>query len=137
MDGRVESRPNEWQKLARSHAGPSQRRDWSVAHRALAALPTGGWTTVGEVAALVKTSAGWVGRHFYEHRNDDATIRMFNSDGSIWKWARTQGDEEQDLAAIRTELAACGISLGTDDKPSQAGFHSAQALKQLAEIVGE
>ncbi len=131
---RAESRPNDWQKSVRNSTPTTNMRGWEHAHRALDLLPPGGWTTISEIASLVQTSAGWVGRHFYERRHEPATIRMFNTDFSIWKWARLETDEPQDIAAIRAELQSFGIMLDANNQPPAQGFHTAAALETLLGI---
>lgn len=55
---RAESRPNDWQKTARSNRRSAQRRPWSVAHEALEALPPGGCSAGSKSAVRTFAMAG-------------------------------------------------------------------------------
>ena len=133
---RAESRPNDWQKAVRASASPTNKRSWELAYRALELLPPGGWTTISEIAALVRTSSGWVGRHFYDRRHLPDIVRMFNSDRTIWKWAMLETDAPQDLVAITAQLAAFGINLDAGGRAPTEGFHTAAALETLLGLGG-
>lgn len=106
----VEARPNGWQKQARSSAVAASTSTWSgweLAYEALARVPAGRWTSVNDLATLIGTSAGWVGRHMYEQRHLPNFHRMLSRDGSPWQHFRwpTDGDERD----VTTVLADEGI----------------------------
>lgn len=67
-------------------------RDWGLLHRAVAALPSGCWTSYGDLAALIGSSGIAVGRHLADNlgRVRDA-YRVLRSDGRVadgFRWPR-------------------------------------------------
>lgn len=135
---RVESRPNDWQKRARTGsqstaAGPS--RDWEYAHRALELLPHGMWTSTADIAEVVGTTTQWVGRHFFNRRHIAATLRMLTPDGAPWPHIRLAGsDEVPTPEALRNALAEQGLVL---DELGRAPAGQRLDAEQLVGLVRE
>ncbi|MBA2769988.1 MAG: hypothetical protein H0U35_12855 [Sporichthyaceae bacterium] len=68
----VEARPNGWQKRVRSRSsgggaamGGTSTGGWQWLCDALAAVPSGRWTSYSDLAELGGTTSAWVGRHVY------------------------------------------------------------------------
>jgi alkylated DNA nucleotide flippase Atl1 len=55
--------------------------DWAELHRAMAAIPTGRWTTYGELAGLVGTAAQPLGQHIQHCRACPNVQRVLGADG--------------------------------------------------------
>ncbi|MFJ3987676.1 DUF262 domain-containing protein [Streptomyces sp. NPDC090032] len=82
-------------------------RDWGLAHQALAALPHGTWTSYGDVAALLGSSAQAVGQHLAQPTGIIHAYRVLTSEGRVaagfqWPPGYTGPD-------VRARLAADGV----------------------------
>jgi alkylated DNA nucleotide flippase Atl1 len=58
-------------------------RDWSDLHAALDVLPSGTWTTYGDLAQVVGTSAQALGTHLTTCRNCTNEHRVLNAEGKV------------------------------------------------------
>ncbi len=95
--------------IARRELAQATRADalWAEAHTAIGRIPSGHWTSVTDVAELVHTSTGWVGRHFYGKWELDGLHRLFEADGVPWRWFHwpPDADREDVLTVLRAEGA--------------------------------
>jgi alkylated DNA nucleotide flippase Atl1 len=89
--------------------------DWAELHQAMAAIPTGRWTTYGELAALVGTAAQPLGQHIQHCPACPNAQRVLGADGKprpgfSWKNLKeTRG--QQDML----EAEGVGFSSGAAD----------------------
>ncbi|WP_306359199.1 DUF262 domain-containing protein [Nocardia sp. CC227C] len=104
-------------------------RDWSVLHRALTVLPTGTWTSLADLAALLGSSPVEVGQQLTRavpnaHRVLDHTGRV--AAGSRWSEGLDPGDI---VAALRAD----GISVSAADV---AAASQRLSTRDLADLLG-
>jgi alkylated DNA nucleotide flippase Atl1 len=105
--------------------------DWAELHQAMAAIPTGRWTTYGELAALVGTAAQPLGQHIQHCPACPNAQRVLGADGKPrpgFSWGdpkETRGQQEM------LEAEGVGFSSGAAD-PSR---HLDTAT--LAALVGQ
>jgi alkylated DNA nucleotide flippase Atl1 len=89
--------------------------DWAELHQAMAAIPTGRWTTYGELAALVGTAAQPLGQHIQHCSACPNAQRVLGADGKPrpgFSWGdpkETRG--QQDML----EAEGVGFSSGAAD----------------------
>ncbi|MFJ8040453.1 DUF262 domain-containing protein [Kitasatospora sp. NPDC096147] len=81
-------------------------RDWQLAHRALAALPHGTWTSYGDLAAFIGSGPQAVGTHLANAEGLTNAYRVLNGDGKIAEGFRWTGPDGGD---VRARLSADGI----------------------------
>ncbi|MGW2339079.1 GmrSD restriction endonuclease domain-containing protein [Streptomyces sp. NPDC001661] len=96
-----------WPAPVRGVGRAERGRDWSLAHQVLAALPHGTWTSYGDVAALLGSSAQAVGQHLAQPTGIVHAYRVLTSEGRIaagfqWPPGYTGPD-------VRARLAADGV----------------------------
>lgn len=96
-----------WPAPLRGVGRAERGRDWGLAHQALAALPHGTWTSYGDVAALLGSSAQAVGQHLSQPTGIIHAYRVLTSEGRIadgfrWPAGYTGPD-------VRARLAADGV----------------------------
>ncbi|GII75733.1 hypothetical protein Sru01_07150 [Sphaerisporangium rufum] len=111
--------------------GPS--RDWTLLHSALAALPTGTWTTYGDLAELIGSHAVPVGVHLSASNVLNAH-RVLTSNGQVSKgfhWA-----DEDDDRDVHEVLRAEGIRLDEAGRADPGQRISARELAELLELPG-
>jgi alkylated DNA nucleotide flippase Atl1 len=113
-----------------------QGRDWSLVHRAVAALPTGCWTSYGDLASLVGSSGIAVGRHLVDNmdRMSDAH-RVLRSDGRVadnFRWPRNA-----DRGDIYDVLREEGISISDGGIADPAQRLTSQDLFDLLNLGEE
>ncbi|GAA2155337.1 DUF262 domain-containing protein [Actinomadura napierensis] len=117
--------------------GPAQRepdrsagRDWTLLHNALAALPTGTWTTYAEVAELTGSAALPVGVHLANVPVLNAH-RVLTSEGRPAKGFHWHDpDDDRDVHDV---LAKEGI---TFDESGRADLAQRISAAELAELLG-
>lgn len=104
-------------------------RDWSLLHRACAALPPGAWTTYGDLAELIGSHPVPVGSHLSQHPVANAW-RVLTADGTVspqFRWL--EPDRQDDPREI---LQAEGVSFdGRRADPEQRWD-----AQRLAVVVG-
>lgn len=106
-------------------------RDWEQLHQALAALPNGTWTTYGDLAALIGSSAQPVGQHLLRTPGVLNAHRVLTSEGRVadrfrWPEGDDRGDVRQVLAVEGVEFTATGAAL-----PSQR-----LSAEDLSDLLG-
>lgn len=105
-------------------------RDWSLLHRALAALPAGGWTTYGEMAALIDSHPRPVGVHLANTPGVVNAHRVLGFDGRVsatFRWADADRGEVLDV------LRADGVRL---DEHNTADWDQWLSAAGIAELLG-
>lgn len=108
----VVARPNDWQKRARSRAATTNWRGWDVLAVAMQAVPVGRWVSISDLAEVVGTTPGWVGRRLATNvdQYQGQLHRMANADGSPWQHYRaTPGQISGDPAMARQLLESEGV----------------------------
>jgi alkylated DNA nucleotide flippase Atl1 len=105
----VEARPNDWQKRVRKATSPSTGAlsGWEPVYALLATVPEGRWIALQDIAKLVRTSPGWIGRHLYGKWNLPGLHRMLYADGSPWRYF--QWADSNDQRTQREALEAEGV----------------------------
>jgi len=79
----------------------SDRFDWSTLHAVLEAIPTGHWTTYGDLASVVGTSAQPIGSHITGCVQCVNAHRVLKSDGSVASnFAWTDAEDDRDPAQM-------------------------------------
>ncbi|MGA5633619.1 DNA-binding protein [Streptomyces lydicamycinicus] len=128
--------PDEWAALAGFSLASLARqlrgsaKDWTTLHSLLASLPSGRWTTYGDVAAAVGSHALPIGTHLATCGQCPHAWRVLNAAGRIsrgFRWTdATRTDSPADV------LAAEGVSFdaGAADPSSRL---TVDALKSLLE----
>ncbi|WP_433456591.1 GmrSD restriction endonuclease domain-containing protein (plasmid) [Streptomyces sp. CA-142005] len=104
-------------------------RDWGQLHQALAALPDGTWTTYGDLAALIGSSAGAVGTHLLATPGLLNAHRVLTYDGRIvegFQWA-----DGHDRGDVRALLEAEGVEFAANDSALPAQRLDAEDLVVL------
>jgi alkylated DNA nucleotide flippase Atl1 len=104
--------------------------DWSEATAAVEAIPSGRWTSYGDVAKLVGTAAQAVGNWAMSPKGPPHAYRVLNASGEIspgFRW--DDPDDDRDPRAV---LEAEGIEFGSDGRASQAQRLTAEELAPLA-----
>ena len=79
-----------WPAPVAGVADDSLAFDWSRVHAALAAIPDGGWTSYGDLAALAGTAAQAVGNHIVANLALPKAYRVLTFDGRIsdgFRWS--------------------------------------------------
>ncbi|MEK2477135.1 DNA-binding protein [Streptomyces noursei] len=113
-------------RLAKQLSGSG--KDWTTLHRLLAALPSGRWTTYGDVATAVGSHAVPIGTHLSTCGQCPNAWRVLNARGQVsagFKWTDpTRTDSPADL------LAAEGVSFDTGTADPSARL-PLDALKTL------
>ncbi|MGW8379943.1 DUF262 domain-containing protein [Streptomyces sp. ODS28] len=108
-------------------------RDWEHLHQVLAALPDGMWTTYGDLAALVGSSAQAVGRHLVHTKGVFNAHRVLTAEGRVPEGFRWLDGSDADvyglLAKEGVEFTDAGTAL-----PSQR--LTAEDLSALAGVQG-
>jgi alkylated DNA nucleotide flippase Atl1 len=109
------------------------QRDWSDLHALLRKLPTGRWTTYGDIAAVIHSHPVPVGRHLATCGSCVAQWRVLNANGRVsdgFRWHDpTREDKPEDL------LAADGIPMsnGVADRSRQLSRDELLALLDTSE----
>jgi alkylated DNA nucleotide flippase Atl1 len=106
-------------------------RDWSLLHRALAALPTGSWTTYGDLATLMGSHPVPVGHHLASVKVPNAH-RALRNDGTIspgFRWV--DPSETRDVADILREE---GVRFGADGVAAPEQRLTSRDLADLLEM---
>ncbi|MEW2329433.1 DUF262 domain-containing protein [Micromonospora chersina] len=107
---------------------------WDVMNKALAELPTGSWTTYGDLAALIGTAPVPVGARLANHPTPNAH-RVLQAEGTVspgFRWIDpNRTDDPRDL--LRTEGVQFDES-GRADKSQRIGT---EELAQLAGVTPE
>ncbi|MFH8370811.1 DUF262 domain-containing protein [Streptomyces sp. NPDC018031] len=96
-----------WPSPVEGVARVERGRDWEQLHQALAALPDGTWTTYGDLAALIGSSAQAVGTHIANTRGLLNTHRVLTSEGRVadgFRWP-----DGEDRGTVRDVLTAEGV----------------------------
>lgn len=111
--------------------GPS--RDWTLLHAALAALPSGTWTTYGDLAELIGSHAVPVGVHLSSSEVLNAH-RVLTSTGQVSKGF--QWVDEADDRDVHQVLRDDGVKLDEADRADQAQRITARELAELLDLPG-
>ncbi|MFD6915387.1 DNA-binding protein [Streptomyces virginiae] len=123
--------PDEWTALAGSHLADlakqlsGTRKDWSSLHALLEAIPSGRWTTYGDVATVINSHAVPVGTHLATCGKCPNAWRVLTTSGAV-----SSGFQWPDLA--RTETPA--DVLGTEGIHFEAGAASREARLPLDDL---
>lgn len=113
----------------RAAAAPSTF-DWTSARTALGALPSGAWTTYGDVAELAGTHPIVVGRWLSTEPDVPNAYRVLGADGKVrpdFRWLNP-ADERDVLEVLRED----GVRVGADGVADPAQRLGAAELGQLA-----
>ena len=129
----VVARPNDWQKRARSRASATNWRGWEMLEAALHAVPVGQWVSIGDLAKIVGTTAGWIGRRLATNIDQylGTLHRMANADGSPWQHYRSAPEQtEGDPNMARRLLESEGVDFvdGVASPNDQVTLDELQAL---------
>ncbi|MEV5913195.1 hypothetical protein AB0M00_30375 [Streptomyces chartreusis] len=103
--------PDEWAALAGTDlaalakqlrgATHNTRKDWTSLHALLGAIPSGRWTTYGDVAAVIGSHAVPVGAHLATREHCPAPWRVLTSEGKVsagFRWTdATRTDTPADI----------------------------------------
>ncbi|MFJ3662622.1 DNA-binding protein [Streptomyces sp. NPDC090119] len=100
------------------------RKDWTMLHTLLGAVPTGQWTTYGDVAAVIGSHAVPVGRHLSACSQCPSPWRVLNAAGRVsdgFQWTdQTRTDTPMEI--LKAEgvhfdgaIADAEMRLGQDD----------------------
>jgi uncharacterized protein with ParB-like and HNH nuclease domain/alkylated DNA nucleotide flippase Atl1 len=111
---------------------PRVERDWSQLEAALAAMPTGTWTSYSDLAELIASHQVPVGQHLANTKGILHAYRVLKTDGSVsseFRWL--DPDDHRD---VRDVLRAEGLRLDKSDRADQSQRLSAE---DLAALVGE
>ena len=103
--------------------------DWSKAVAAVEAIPSGRWTSYGDLAKLVGTAAQAVGNWAMSPKGPPLAYRVLNASGDIslgFKW-----DDPSDNRDPRALLEAEGVEFGPGGRASQAQRLTAEDLAAL------
>ncbi|MFJ8695876.1 GmrSD restriction endonuclease domain-containing protein, partial [Streptomyces roseolilacinus] len=106
---------------------------WSEMRRALLIMPTGTWTTYGDLAALIGTHAVAVGNHVATRPSLHGAYRVLMADGRIspgFRWP----EEREDAADPRTVLEAEGVPF---DEGGRARRSHRLTAADLATLLGK
>ncbi|MBV9025715.1 MAG: DUF262 domain-containing protein [Streptomycetaceae bacterium] len=96
-----------WPAPLRGVGRAERSRDWHLAHQVLATLPHGTWTSYGDLAAFIGSSAQAVGTHLANTPGVVNAYRVLNADGKVsagFRW--TPQDPGGD---VRARLSTDGI----------------------------
>ena len=78
--------------------------DWDLVHLAIAAIPSGRWTSFNDLAELAGTSTGWVARHLYGRWELNGLHRVLERSGAAWRWFQwPDGRDEDVIDVLRSE----------------------------------
>ncbi|MFD4166355.1 DUF262 domain-containing protein [Streptomyces albidoflavus] len=112
--------------------GDDEWSGWKELRAALLAMPTGTWTTYGDVAALIGTHAVPVGQHLASKAGLHGAYRVLTADGRVsagFRWP--DGQESGDA---RTRLEAEGIPF---DDAGRARRSHRLTTADLAALLGK
>ena len=109
---------------------PFRPRDWSDLHHLLACIQPGEWTTYGDLAEAIDSSAQAVAGHIARCPEDACRIgyRVLNADGRVsegFYWG-DPSDSRDPVEVLRAE----GVSLDTDGRADPASRLDARALRE-------
>ena len=108
----------------------SARKDWTLLHAALAALPAGGWTTYGDVAALVGSHPVPVGQYLASKSVINA-YRVLQTSGRVspgFRWLDPDDDRDP-IDVMKND----GVPFAADGSAEPDARCTA---RDLAELVG-
>ena len=105
-------------------------RDWSDLHHLLGCIQPGEWTTYGDIAEAIDSSAQAVAGHIARCPEDACRIgyRVLNADGRVsegFYWG-DPSDSRDPLEVLRAE----GVSLDADGRADPASRLDARALRE-------
>ena len=111
---------------------PEEGRDWRRLHAALAALPTGSWTTYGDLAELIGSHQVPVGQHLARTADLLNAHRVLTSEGRVadaFRWS-----DPNDGRDIHLVLEAEGVRFGAGRRADPG-----QRLRSddLADLIGD
>ena len=112
-------------------AGPS----WAKLHAAVAAIPPGYWTSYGDLAELIGTSAQAVGSHIVANLSLLGAHRVLTSAGAPsdgFRWA-----DPSDPRDLREVLEAEGLTFSSDGFANQEARLTAEDLAEHAGLLEE
>ncbi|MEU7750427.1 DUF262 domain-containing protein [Micromonospora sp. NPDC049171] len=107
---------------------------WDVLAKALAELPTGSWTTYGDLAALIGTAPQPVGNRLANHPTPNAH-RVLQAGGIVagnFRWVEPDRTDDP-----REVLRAEGVTFDQHGRADQAQRIGTEELAQLAGITPE
>jgi alkylated DNA nucleotide flippase Atl1 len=103
--------------------------DWDTATAAVEAIPSGRWTTYGDIAKLAGTGPQAVGNWAMSPKGPPLAYRVLNASGEVspgFRW-----DDPNDDRDPRALLEAEGVEFGSDGRASQAQRLTAEELGSL------
>ena len=103
-------------------------RDWSLLHALLGHVRPGEWTTYGDLAEAINSSAQAVAGHIARCYEDACRLgyRVLNADGQVaegFHWGDSS-DTRDPIEVLRAE----GVSMDADGRGDPAGRLDARAL---------
>ena len=111
---------------------PTQAKDWSRLHAALAAMPAGAWTSYSDVAELMASHQVPVGQHLATTAGFLNAHRVLSVSGKVaenFKWL-----DATDTRDVREVLQSEGIRFNTEGQAEKTQRLSAD---DLAQLIGE
>lgn len=105
------------------------RFDWSMAREALERLPSGAWTTYGDIAALVNTAAMPVGQWLAREPGVPNAWRVLGGNGRLrpeFRWL-----DPNDTRDVMDVLRQEGVRVGADGVADRTQRLDAEALRCL------
>ena len=114
---------------------PSEGRDWSRLHAALAALPNGAWTTYTDLAELIGSHQVPVGQHIATNAAILNGHRVLNADRQVaagFHWSDPADDRD-----VYEVLRADGVRFDSNKRADESQRLKADALADLIEDVVE
>ncbi|MDA8371797.1 MAG: DUF262 domain-containing protein [Nocardiopsaceae bacterium] len=107
----------------------NDRREWAMLREAMAALPTGSWTTYGDIAELIGSGPQAVGNHIASRPDVANPHRALNSKGRVapnFRWPDGRTDDPREL------LKAEGVVFDDKDRADPAQrLHAAELAALL------
>ncbi|WP_062428455.1 GmrSD restriction endonuclease domain-containing protein [Herbidospora daliensis] len=119
-----------WPGPEKTDRGSAASRDWTLLHRALAALPPGTWTSYSDLAELIGSHAVPVGVHLGSTTVLNAH-RVLTKAGQVSEGFRWP--DPADTRDVTALLAAEGVPLDAAGRADPARHLTA---RELAELVG-
>jgi alkylated DNA nucleotide flippase Atl1 len=123
-----------WPAPLPNAAPVERRRDWSLLHQALAALPDGTWTTYGNLAALIGSHAVAVGQHLANNARLPNAYRVLTAEGAVssqFQWP--DPTDTRDVGQVLREAGVIFDEHGVADSSQQLSVQDLVALVGLAE----
>ena len=114
---------------------PTDGRDWSRLHAALAAMPVGTWTSYSDLAELIGSHQVPVGTHIANTKGLLNAHRVLRTDGSVspdFRWL-----EADDARDVRDVLREEGVRFDGSGRADPSQRLRADDLAALIEVVAD